>query len=92
LHIVVAVERFRREHDEELPASLEALRSTYLSTAPVDPFLGRSLLLKKNGAGYTVYSVGRNRQDDGGKIPEGPDHPFPKQYPADVGVEVRYHQ
>jgi hypothetical protein len=65
--IAVAVEQYEREHEERLPASLDALVPAYLAAAPIDPFSGRSMLLLTSPDGYTVYSVGRNRGDDGGR-------------------------
>jgi len=31
-----------------------------------DPFSGKSLIYRKSGEGYILYSVGKNRKDDGG--------------------------
>ena len=64
---VVAVERYEREHTDRPPTSVDALVPAYLAAAPVDPFSGRPLLLLTDGNSYTVYSVGRNRRDDGGR-------------------------
>jgi hypothetical protein len=36
--------------------------------ATVDPFDGKPLRIKHTGAGWLVYSVGKNLQDDGGKL------------------------
>jgi len=36
--------------------------------ATIDPFNGEPLKVKKLPAGWTVYSVGKNRVDDGGKL------------------------
>jgi hypothetical protein len=65
---VVAIEQHRRDHAEQVPASLERLVPRYLPAVPVDPFSGQSLRLREDGRGYTVYSLGRNRRDDGGQL------------------------
>ncbi len=44
--------------------------------ATVDPFNGAPLLVRKLPAGWVVYSVGRNRNDDGGSF----------TYDLDVGL------
>jgi hypothetical protein len=74
-----------------LPGALAELAPVYLHAIPIDPFSGSALLLKKESDGYSVYSVGTNRRDDGAM---DMDRPFvgasPKQYPADVGMRVQY--
>ncbi len=61
----LVIEAYRRDHDT-LPPDLASLVPHYLATAPRDPFTGRSLVYRVTGDGYRVYSVGPNRQDDGG--------------------------
>ena len=39
----------------------------------VDPYDGRPLRMKKAPAGWTIYSVGKNRKDDGGKFDDAED-------------------
>jgi len=63
----LAVERYRLAHGNTLPASLNELTPKYLEVVPDDPFDGKPLRYKKlSPKGYVVYSIGRNRQDDGG--------------------------
>jgi len=63
----LAVERYRLVHPNALPDSLSQLVPQFLDTAPADPFDGKPLHFKKlSPKGYVVYSIGRNRQDDGG--------------------------
>ena len=64
----VAIERFRRAHGGEAPATLSALVPEYLAGVPVDPFSGQSLLYRRTAASYVVYSIGQNRGDDGGGL------------------------
>jgi hypothetical protein len=89
LRIIVAVERYRRDHGEQLPATLGELAPAYVPAVPIDPFSGKPLLLKKESAAYTVYSVGTNRKDDGGGSANLPYWAFPSTPSADIGVRVR---
>lgn len=67
IRVIVAVERYRRDHGEQLPASLQDLVPAYLPSAPLDPFSGKSLVFAKDARGYLAYSVGPDRRDDGGR-------------------------
>jgi len=63
----LAVERYRLAQGNALPDSLNQLAPKYLATVPDDPFDGKPLRYKKpSPKGYVIYSIGRNRQDDGG--------------------------
>ena len=48
--------------------------------ATVDPFSGKTLIIKKVDTGWTVYSVGPNKTDDGGQFTSD------EAAPLDVGV------
>lgn len=48
------------------PTSLGSLVPDYLEDLPIDPFTGEPLKLVNNGSEIRIYSVGANRQDDGG--------------------------
>jgi len=71
LHIVqaaLAVERYRLAHANALPSTLEELTPGLLSVAATDPFDGKPRRFKPQpGKGYTIYSIGRDKVDDGGK-------------------------
>jgi len=70
---VLAVERYRLKHDGALPTSLADVTAELSGGVPEDPFHGQPLRYKELPArGYTVYSVGADRKDDGGAI-QGPD-------------------
>lgn len=61
---VLAVERYRLQHGGALPVSLDDLAGG----VPADPFDGQPLRYKRLPArGYAVYSVGKDRKDDGGE-------------------------
>jgi hypothetical protein len=68
LRAAVAIERYRRGHSEQLPVSLANVSPSYLPTAPIDPFTGQPLDFRVTPGGYTVYSAGVNRRDDGGDV------------------------
>jgi len=66
--------RFRLESGE-WPETLEALVPAYLSAVPDDPFADGSLRYRKENDGVKIYSVGRDRQDDGGPARKGEKSP-----------------
>ena len=70
---VLAVERYRLKHDGALPTSLADVTAELFGGVPEDPFDGQPMRYKELPArGYTVYSVGADRKDDGGTV-QGPD-------------------
>jgi hypothetical protein len=62
----IAVERFRRAHNGDLPTDLNQLVPAYLPSLPRDPFDGEPLRFKRRATGYVVYSIGSDLRDDGG--------------------------
>jgi len=62
----LAIERYRLKHEGKLPETLSALVPEYLPAVPIDPFTGEALRYRKRDKGFVVYSVGADRQDDGG--------------------------
>ena len=63
--VAVLIERQRRLTGA-LPASIAALDPARVAAIPGDPFSGAPLHYRRDAGGYTVYSVGANRKDDGG--------------------------
>jgi hypothetical protein len=64
---VVALRRYRFEKGS-YPGTLEELKQAgYLDTLPADPYAKGRLIYKVTGDAFTLYSVGPNFQDDGGK-------------------------
>ena len=49
------------------PQKLDELSPKYLFTVPKDFFSGQPLLYRLDPKGYTLYSVGPNGKDDGGR-------------------------
>lgn len=45
-----------------------------------DPFSGEPLLIRRTDSGWVVYSVGKNHQDDGGKLDDQ----------SDTGVRIKF--
>jgi hypothetical protein len=73
----LAVERFRAA-EGRMPGTLGELVPKYMAEVPGDPFSKGAVMLKPlDGGGFTVYSVGEDRTDNGGTV-------NPK-YPADRG-------
>ena len=77
---VIAVERFRRDNGR-LPTTLEELVPKFLPKVPIDPYDGKPLRYAVRDGQYVIYSVGKNRVDDGGHGDEScePDLVFPVQ-------------
>ena len=61
----LAVERYRLANSK-LPSQLSDLVPTFLPSVPSDPFDGKPLRYKTLAKGYVVYSVGDDREDNGG--------------------------
>ena len=62
----LAIERYRLAAGK-LPDALADLVPAYLDSVPKDPFDGNELRYRKLEAGYVVYSIGDDLNDDGGK-------------------------
>lgn len=89
----IAIERFRRAHDERLPATLEVLVPQFVDAVPLDPFTEQPVRYRQRGSGYVVYSVGPDLKDDGGRTDAPPPVQGPgglpyRPDPPDVGVAV----
>lgn len=86
----LAAERWRRAHGGAAPPSLGALVPAYIQSVPQDPFNGEPLRYRSDAAGYTIYSVGPKRIDNGGQLgPWQPDLRF--GWPGDetpIGVHI----
>ena len=66
--VLIAIQRFRRDHNERLPADLHEVMPEYLAKLPTDPYTGQPMRYRALDRGYTVYSVGPNGRDDGGEM------------------------
>jgi hypothetical protein len=64
---VLALRRWRLEKNE-YPANLDELvAGGYLKEPPADPFSDKTLVYKRTGDDFTLYSVGSNFKDDAGE-------------------------
>jgi hypothetical protein len=84
LRVAIALRRFAA--DNVAPATaLADLVPEYLPEVPLDPFTGGQLHVKRDDGLVTVYSVGRNGEDDGGDLARDPEH----RTRPDTGVRIR---
>lgn len=65
--VACALERFRADHDGAYPASLRELQPRYASQVPHDLATGEPLQYARTADGATLYAVGLDRRDDGGR-------------------------
>lgn len=59
--------RLHKSRTGRFPESLEELVPDLLKEVPIDPFTGKPLVYRREGAGFIVYSLGSNQKDDGGR-------------------------
>ena len=64
--VAMALTAYRIERGE-YPAKLSGLSPDYLAAIPLDRFVDRPLVYRREGSGCVVYSVGPNMVDDGGR-------------------------
>lgn len=76
--LMLAIERFKATHSRP-PASLPELVPGFLAEVPIDPINGEPFgyrpvtsTASSIGAGYVVYSFGRDGEDDDAKIADDP--------------------
>ena len=67
----IACELYRREQGK-LPTTLNELVPQYLPSIPIDPFTGQPMIYKVDENGFKIYSLGKNKTDDGGKLDPKP--------------------
>ncbi len=87
---LLAVERYRAEHGTR-PVGLGDLVPDELAEITMDPFDGKPLRYKADlGGAVVVYSVGRNRADDGGEVGRfSPPGSEDQRLSPDVGLRAR---
>ena len=64
--LTLALSTFKSERGT-YPATLAELQPAFLEPIPIDVFSNAPLKYSRTAAGYTLYSVGPNMTDDGGK-------------------------
>ncbi len=65
---VLALQRWRLERNGYPEDLDELVTAGYLNELPMDPFSDKPLVYRKTDDGFTLYSVGLNFIDDGGKL------------------------
>jgi hypothetical protein len=63
--VSIALEAYRRQNGR-LPDSLQVLAPTWIDQIPADPFDGQLLRYMRTSNGYIIYSVGPDKDDNGG--------------------------
>jgi hypothetical protein len=71
----VAAERYRKS-EGRWPDELEHLVPEFLDEVPADPYTGEPIRLAERDDGITLYALGKDRHDDGGRL-----------HPGGLGVE-----
>jgi hypothetical protein len=74
--VALAIERYRLANGGALPERLGQLVPAYLEAIPEDPFDDQPLRFVKQPVGYTVYSVGVDGEDNGGRELDDDGIPF----------------
>ncbi|MFO0972464.1 MAG: hypothetical protein U1A27_03360 [Phycisphaerae bacterium] len=70
IEVAIALELYRRAHGS-YPQTLAELAPRFIPTVPPDRFDGRPLKYALRDGKPVVYSVGADRDDDGGRLPAG---------------------
>ena len=63
----LAIRSFRAERGR-LPHDLNELVPNFLPAAPLDPFTHEQVVFRPSADGFTLYTAGRDRRDDGGQF------------------------
>ncbi len=64
--VAVAMTRYRLDHGS-YPEKLDLLVPDYLDEIPRDPFDGQPIRMTHKDDAWTIYSIGPDGKDDGGK-------------------------
>jgi hypothetical protein len=83
LQVALAAERYRLAHGR-WPEEPAALVPGFLASVPSDPCDGNPLRFRRVADGVVVYSVGPDRQDNGGLF----DRQRPRREGADIGLRL----
>jgi hypothetical protein len=70
IELLTADFAIREFHEVEgrWPAALSEMVPQYFRTLPIDPFTGHGLLYQRTDDGFMLYSVGRDKTDNGGRF------------------------
>jgi hypothetical protein len=67
--VAIAARQYEQKRGQ-LPDSLQALVPEFLPAVPTDPFDVKAIRFQSTDDGLVLYSIGRDRKDDGGSDPE----------------------
>jgi hypothetical protein len=85
----LAIRLFAHEQGR-LPHNLGELVPDYLSALPLDPYDDQPVRFKVEGSRFTVYSVGRDGEDNGGRFGNGRTYgSSPSGYDFDLETPIR---
>ncbi|MFI4862450.1 MAG: hypothetical protein ACIAXF_17425 [Phycisphaerales bacterium JB063] len=82
VYLAIQCERYRLATGG-IPASLDALVPDYLDEVPIDPIDGQPMRYRTTDAGFVVYSIGTDLEDNGGLV-----HDFQDGGDIAVGVGI----
>lgn len=85
----IAIDRFRRDHGA-LPESLDTLAPNYLNAPPRDVYDAKPLRYRPGPRGFTLYSIGLDGVDHGGRTSERDEAYWNWAGESDVGFTVAY--
>jgi len=83
-----ALELYRRDHGD-WPASLRELTPQYLPAVPLDRYDGKSIKYRLVNGQPVLYSIGVDRDDDGGRVPERGNVHAQRWQPSSVIEELK---
>jgi hypothetical protein len=63
----LAIRRHHQEHGQ-WPSELLELVPAYFPAVPIDPFSGKTLVYRRQGDEFLLYSVGEDGQDNDGRL------------------------
>jgi len=63
---VLAIQRWRLEHDQYPLSAQELVKAGYLDAVPMDSYSDKPLIYRRTDQGFILYSAGPNFVDDGG--------------------------
>jgi hypothetical protein len=86
--VVIAIE-LHRAATGQLPGTLDELVPKHLESPAVDPVSGAGFVYRRSGEDYTLYGVGVDGADDGGKT--SPGDPAPALLPRGAGLDFVLH-
>jgi hypothetical protein len=70
--IMIALRRFK-ENNNRWPENLEQIKPYVEPEALIDPFNNGDFIYKLTDEGFTLYSIGKNKTDEGGNRTETAD-------------------